>query len=483
MRYSSVTLQAFVALGAGVAAASGFDASNIGSAFSGPVCHDPAAVHHNPGLLVHLERPALLASLGIVAGSIGYTRDYRGTYQLADGFELRGPVPEALVDPSKSGPAQAVSATVFSPAGDVFVGGRIHDRLGLGLGVYVPYAAPVGFDADGPQRFQLQEVFIAVTRVTASVGVGLSDKISIGAGVSYLFGLANLKKIQDFGAVQDFSDALAGPPVSQANDFGPDAPPAVRELDVLARPFSLTEATAHALSFVGGVFVQANENVEIGLSYDHGGELEFEGDFALDMSDDFFTQDLASEGLVYAPLVQGDAFLTFRVPKRVAVAVAVDVSDALRLEPGLTWVKWSDVDAFRIRLESPDLAQPKFGLPPRSKAVLPRNWQDSLHAVLPGRYRLTGGPELLWLVGYESPASPDETVDAASPDGHRLLGGFGARFAFSNGMSLLADAKLQATLPREVTTSQNDLANGRYTLFIAAVGAHLTVPLGGGDAR
>lgn len=479
MRYSSVTLPALLAAAPGAAVASGLDAPVIGTAFSGPVAHDAAAVHHNPGLLVHLDRPALLASLGVVAGHIGYTRDYRGAYQLADGFELRGPVPAALVDASKSGEAGSVSATPFSPTLDVFVGGRVHDRLGLGLGVYVPYAAPVSFDEHGPQRFQLQEAFIAITRVTGSVGVGVHDKVSIGAGVSYLFGLANLKKIQDFGAVKDFSDALAGPPVSQANDFGPDAPPAVRELDVLARPFSLTDATAHALSFVAGVHIQANPNVEIGLSYDHGAELEFEGDFALDMNDDFFTQDLASEGLVYAPLVQGDAFLTFRIPKRVAASVGVDVSDVLRLEPGLTWVKWSDVDAFRIRLESPDLAQPKFGLPPRSRAELPRRWQDSLHAVLPGRYRLTDGPELLWLVGYESPASPDETIDAASPDGHRLLGGFGARFGFANGMSLLADLKLQATLPREVTSSENDLANGRYTLFIAAVGAHLTVPLGG----
>ena len=463
------------------AQASGLDAPLIGTAFSGAVAHDPAAVHHNPGLLVHLERPAVLASLGLVAGHIGYTRDYRGTYQLADGFELREPIPGALVDGSKHGETTAVSATPFSPTLDVFVGGPVHRRLGLGLGVYVPYAAPVKFDEHGPQRFQLQEAFIAVTRVTGSVGVGLTDQVSVGGGVSYLYGIANLKRIQDFGAVQDFAGALAGPPVNQANDFGPDAPAGVRELDVLARPFSLTDATAHAISFVAGVHIQANPNVEIGLNYDHGANLDFEGVFALDMSDPLFTQDLASEGLTYVPLVKGDATLSFALPKRATVAVAVDVNPALRLEPALTWVKWSDLDAFRITLRSPDLAQPKFGLPPSSKAVLPRNWNDSVHVTLPGRYRLERGPDLLWTVGYESPASPDETIDAASPDGHRLIGGFGARFTFANGMGLLADLKLQATLPRTVTASDYDLGNGTYTLFIAAVGAHLEIPLGGGE--
>lgn len=460
------------------AGASGLDAPLIGSAFSGAVHHDAAAVHHNPGLLVRLERPALLASLGVVAGSIGYTRDYRGRYQLSDGLELQDPIDDALVDGNKQGAAQEVTATPFSPTADVFIGGPVHRRLGVGFGIYVPYAAPVSFDENGPQRFQLQEAFIAVTRFTGSLGVGLTDDISLGAGVSYLYGMANLKRIQDFGATPDFADALAGPPVSQANDFGPDAPPSVRELDVLARPFSLTDASAHAVSFVAGVHIQANPNVEIGLSYDHGATLDFEGVFALDMNDDFFTQDLAAEGLTYVPLVEGDATLSFAVPKRATAAVAIDVSEALRLEPALTWVKWSDLDAFRIKLTSPDLAQPKFGLPPTSKAVLPRNWSDSLHVVLPGRYRLKGGPELLWTLGYESPASPDTTVDAGSPDGHRLLGGFGARFTFASGLGLLVDTKLQGIVPRTVTTSEYDLGNGRYTLFIAALGAHLEVPLG-----
>jgi long-chain fatty acid transport protein len=76
-------------------------------------------------------------------------------------------------------------------------------------------------------------------------------------------------------------------------------------------------------------------------------------------------------------------------------------------------------------------------------------------------------------VGYQSPASPDSTIDVASPDGHRLIGGLGAVYSLSESVALSADVRLQGILPRTVTTSDHDLGNGRYTLFIAAAGGHL----------
>lgn len=457
--------------------ASGLDSPTIGAVFSGPVTRDAAALYHNPGLLVRLDRPALLATLGLVAGSIGYTRNYREPWQFSDGFEIRDPGPEHI-DPSKSGPQESVSATPFSPTGDLFFALPIHDRLALGFGFYVPYAAPVKFPDDGPQRFALQEAFIAVTHLSGGLSLAFSDTFSVGAGVSYVFGTANLRRIEDFGSVPDFGDALANPPISQDNRFGADAPSTVRELDVLARPFSLTNANAHAVSFNVGLFFEPTKALDIGLTYDHGGDMEFEGEFALDMNDEFFTQDLASQGLVYKPLIEGTAVLGFRLPKRINAAVAYDVRPDLRFEGRLGYITWSDIDAFDVALTSPDLAQPEFGLPATSAKALPREWEDSVHVEVHGGHGLASGSVVRWMIGYQSPASPDATIDAASPDGQRFLAGAGFEMSFQNGMRLLVDTKLQTIAPREVTTSRYDLGNGEYTLFLASLGAHLTVPFG-----
>ena len=461
-----------------LAAASGLDAPTIGAVFSGPLTRDAAALYHNPGLLVRLDRPALLASLGVVVGSIGYTRDYRGQYQFADGFEINDPVGPEHLDASKRGPQSTATATPFSPTGDLFFALPINRRVALGFGFYAPYAAPVAFPDDGPQRFTLQEAFIAVTHLSGGASVAFGDRFSMGASVSYVFGIANLRRLEDFASVPDFGDALASPPISQDNSFGADAPSTVRELDVLARPFSLTDATAHAVTFNVGLHFEPNDTVDLALTYQHGAQMDFEGDFALDMNDDFFTQDLASQGLVYQPLIEGVAQLGFRLPKRIGAAVAVDVNPATRVEGRLAYVTWSDLDAFDISLTSPDLAQPAFGLPATSAKALPRDWDDSVHVTVLGGHRLDDGPTLNWLVGYQSPASPDATVDASSPDGQRFLAGFGATFGFEDGMQLGVDTQLQVIAPRTVTTSKFDLGNGEYTLLLASLGAHLTVPFG-----
>lgn len=483
MRISLQLTAISTALWAVSAGASGLDAPTIGAVFSGPVTRDAAALYHNPGILVRLERPQLLASLGLVAGSIGYTREYRGAYQYADGFEIRDPVSPEHIDPDKTGKQKSVSATPFSPTGDLFFALPIHDRLALGFGFYAPYAAPVKFPDDGPQRFTLQEAFILVTHLSGGLSIAFNETFSVGASVNYVFGVANLRRLEDFGSVPDFGNALAGPPVSQPNSFGADAPSTVRELDVLARPFSLTDATAHAVSFNIGLFFQPTDSVDIGLTYDHGAQMDFEGDFALDMNDEFFTQDLASQGLVYQPLIEGVAQLGFRLPKRISTAVAGQINSNLRLEGRLAYITWSDIDAFNISLTSPDLAQPEFGLPATSAKALPRDWVDSVHVEGHGAWRLEGGTTINWMLGYQSPASPDETVDAASPDGERFLVGVGGDWGFANGMRLRVDSKLQMIAPRSVTTSAYDLGNGEYTLFLASVGAHLTVPFGGPEAR
>ena len=72
-------------------------------------------------------------------------------------------------------------------------------------------------------------------------------------------------------------------------------------------------------------------------------------------------------------------------------------------------------------------------------------------------------------------ASPDKTVDTASPDGNRLIGGIGGGINLSERVALYADARFQGILPRKVTTSDYDLGNGTYKLFIATIAGHLKV--------
>lgn len=461
--------------------ASGLDAPTVGTAFSNPAVPDAAALYWNPGLLGLLDRTELLLGAGLVVGRAAYQRTRRAPYQHADTLEFKEPISPENLDPRKTGDDRQVSATPVAPFGDAFVAVPIIPGTSvLGLGVYTPYAAVLGFPEDGPQRWQLQEAFITFTHISAGLGFRVTDRIAFGASGSYVFGLAALSKIQDFAALDDFGEALARPPTRQPNDFGADAPTTVRELDVLARPVVIHDATSHGWTFNAGLAVRPTDTVLVGLCYQHGSEADFGGQFTLDLDDDFFTGDLAEVGLQYPPLVAGDARLRFELPRRVQAGVAWDVDPGLGLWAQAAWVQWSVLDRFRIRLDSPDLAQPELGLPPHSAVSLPRRWRDSVHLEVGGRPRLTESLSLLVSAGYQSPASPDDTIDVASPDGHRLLAAVGLGWAVHPAVLLVAHGRLQAILPRAVNDSEHDLGNGTYNLLLGSLGAHAQFRFGGG---
>lgn len=466
----------------GLAQASGIDVPHIGTTWSSPTTRDAAALYWNPAMLAYSERGEVLIGVGVAAGNIRYQRDRRATYQLEDSLEFAEPIDPAYIDPNKTGSYPEVASPFAAPNGGVFAAiPLLEDRLTLGLGVYVPYAAPLEYPEDGAQRFALQQAFIAVTRVSAGLAVKVHERVSLGASVSYVLGIAQLRKVQDFAAVDLFGDALANPPINQPNDFGADAPSTVRELSVLARPFALHDGLSHGVTFNVSIAANPIDPLWIGLTYDHGSRTRFRGSFQLDMDDQFFGQDLSAKGLDFPPLVEGDATLGFRLPKRILFGLAYDISSRLRVDTNLAYVFWSDLKTFELTLDSADLAQPEIGIGPTTTVQLPRNWKGAIHADVSLR-GVVGKRERVKLsgtVGYQSPASPDETVDVASPDGQRLLGAFGVGFVASEKVTLYADTEIQGILPRTVTDSDFDLGNGTYNLLLASVMLHAQVAFGG----
>ncbi|XXX75832.1 outer membrane protein transport protein [Sorangium sp. So ce134] len=443
------------------------------SGASGPTTPDAAAIFWNPAALAGVERPELILGAGLIVGHATYERERRGAYQTPDTLQFKLPLDAANVDPRKTGPAEEVSTTPVAPTGNAFLAiPAIPNRLTVGVGLYVPYAAALSFP-DGAQRWQLQQAFIVATSLTAAAGLRLTDQLSFGAGLSYVGGIAELSKVQDFGSLKEFHDGLDY--LKQDNDFGPSTPSELRELDVLARPISLKQALSHGVSFHLGLAFNPNKDLRFGLTYQHSTAMRYKGTFAIDMNHPFFTQDLAEQGLRYKPIVEGDAELSFTLPKRLTAGVGYRVNDKLSIDGLLSYVLYSDIEAFVVTASSPDLAQPKLGITDRVAVTLPRRWNDTVWAEVGAKYQLSDALIGTASVGYQSPASPDETIDVASPDNHRLIGDVGAILKVSDSVSLSGDVRVQGILPRTVTKSDYDLGNGEYTLVLTTVGGHLKV--------
>src|SRR5690606_27074530 len=129
------------------------------------------------------------------------------------------------------------------------------------------------------------------------------------------------------------------------------------------------------------------------------------------------------QGLKFKPLVRGDATLEFNLPKRITLGAAYDFNPRWRVDGFLQYVRYSEVDAFIVKTTSPDLAQPALGIGESLTVKLPRNWKDTVWVEASARFRPTERLLVSATLGYQSSAAPDKTVDTASPDGHRLIGG------------------------------------------------------------
>jgi long-chain fatty acid transport protein len=183
------------------------------------------------------------------------------------------------------------------------------------------------------------------------------------------------------------------------------------------------------------------------------------------------------------PIVRGTTHIEFSLPKRLTLGAGYVIHPKFSLDGLVSYVFWQDFDAIRIRLTSPDLAQEALGIGESADQTIVRDWQGSVHAEVWGRIRPIERLLVSVLLGYQSSASPDSTVDMQSPDGNRMLFGGGVGWRFNDTFSLYGDFEGQAILPRRVVASDFDLGNGTYNLFIGQVSVHGQVRFGARRAR
>jgi long-chain fatty acid transport protein len=468
----------------GIAAASGFSATSVGTTLSGPATEDAAAVYWNPAFVGFSEGPTLLLGAALVAGEVEYRRERRALYQREDALDFALPVAPGDLDPGKTGVAALARSRQAAPVPAAFVtlplgGGRI----AVGVGAYLPLTAAVDFGSSGPQRWAVDRALLTTAELGGAVSVRLHPRLRLGAGLAYVLGYAELERVQDFAAVQPVASALAGPAIGQDNDFGAEAPPAVRELDVMARPIAIRDAFARAVTFRLGLAAELSPALRAGLAYHHGVTLHYVGSFELDMNDPFFTGDLAAKGLRYEPTVRGEASVSLPAPGSLHLGTRYQLGPALAFGASAAYTFWSALDAIDVRLRSAGLAQPEMGLPPSAAIALPRDWRDTVALSLAGDALCLRQLRCWGTLGYSSGASPERTVDVASPDGDRLSASLGAELDLGERWALALDAELERVLPRSVTRSDHDLGNGRYEMSILSVGLFARHRLGGGAPR
>ena len=375
-------------------------ANDLGRANAGRVVstQDAQAAFGNPALMVHFDRATVTSTLSFINGEAGFAEDGSSD---ALGRPLGGDVDDAFAD-------------AFVPALQGVL--PIGDRVALGLSVNAPFGLASRYPEGSVARYQAIDSELFTLNVNPSVGVAVSDTLSIGGGISVQYADVILSNSIDFGTIQA---GLGGPPALIASNDG--------RVELTGDDWSV--------GWNIGAAWMSGERVTVGIHYrsevDH--LIEGEADFTVPVT----AQALTAGGR----FTDSEATAALDLPASLELGVRLSLSDRVDLYADVTRQYWGDLEGLRVVFDNP--AQPdtveELNYGTADRFALGADWEASAD------WSLRAG--VAW---DESPSDP-EFATARIPDNDRLFLAAGATWrGLADGPGLLHGVQLDFAYNRIV---------------------------------
>ncbi|HET6521835.1 MAG TPA: porin, partial [Geminicoccaceae bacterium] len=257
-------------------------------------------------------------------------------------------------------------------------------RLKLGLGVSAPFGLKTEYDDGFVGRYHALNSELRTVNVNPSVAFGLTDWLSVGAGLNIQYADGELTNAIDFGTI----GTLFGVPglVPQQSDG-----------------FAAIKGDDWSFGYNLGVLIEPRAGTRIGLAYRSRIAHELEGRASFEVPPEA------------AQLTAGGAFTDTAataevdLPETVSLGVAQRIGQRWTVLADVTWTNWSRFDELRIRFASG-----------QDDAVTVHDWHDSFRYGAGIAYAWSDALELRLGVAYDETPVPDRTRTPAVPDNDRL---------------------------------------------------------------
>lgn len=400
MRATSAALAVCLLLVPSMVEGQGFGIYEQGSCSRGRVgagvaepCDDGSAVYVNPAGLTGRRGIVISGGGSLIVGSSRFTNDSRLTTNLERNPRL-------------------------APHAYLIVG--VSERLAIGAGLYSPYGLGLEWPSEFEGRFVSYDSELQTFYVQPTVAYALSDRVSIGGGLTIAHGRAiRLHRREDLAAVP-----LAGVP---GVTFEALVDPGTDVVD--------TRLDGSASPRIGGnlgVLVTLSERLRVGARYLTATTLEFEGTatFRPAGADHRVTKPNVLGVPVGTPL---DPFVSeiraalqdqpvrteIEMPAQFVAGVSVHPARRLTVLADYHWVGWSAFDRVALDFTGPLPADEAFVQNYRNTSAL----RVGIDVEVAEALTLHAG------YAHSQAAAPDETVTPLLPESRRnhVAGGIGWR--------------------------------------------------------
>jgi long-chain fatty acid transport protein len=242
-----------------------------------------------------------------------------------------------------------------------------------------------------------------------TVGVKLTDQLSVGAGVSYIYSTVNFKLVE----IADFTGF----------GFGSYDVPAELEGD------------GSSWAFNAGLLYRA-EKFSLGLNWRSGFNIDYSGDLTLDKSA------VPSPLRAYLPDGAGGE-TTFKFPHILGIGASI----TLLLSLDIHYVLWSRFDKYVVTFDDPTMA-PLETL---------EDWKDAFTFRLGGQYTISPQFALRAGVIYDQTPQPVKSMDPLLPDADRFAAIVG--FGWTLAKNLVLDLAFHHEIFGDRTSPNRDIYN------------------------
>jgi len=313
--------------------------------------------------------------------------------------------------------------------------GPAEGKWRAGVGVYTPFGSQLKYQEGWEGRFSLTEITLQSIYVQPTVSYAITDKLSVGAGLTILaYGAVNLQK---------------------------DIP-----LPSSTGHITLDGKTKTGFGVNAGIFFKPSDKLSIGVSYRSKIDAKVEGG------------DLKLEGIPNNPPLStrftADKFdATLPLVASYNIGVGVMPTDKLTLAFDVNFTEWS---AYRnLQFDFTKDGNPAV-IGGNTSSVSKRNYEDALTFRLGGQYKVTDNFTARLGGAYDFTPVQEGYATPETPDNDRLIGTAGLTYQVSENFGIDASFMYQHVMKRTQTEGQlldngtSDRIAGTYVTNIAIPG-------------
>lgn len=288
---------------------------------------------------------------------------------------------------------------------NLYYSNKLNDKLAVGFGIFAPFGLATEYDKDWVGRYHAVESDVTTINFNPSVAYQVTDKLSIGAGVSVQYMDVTLSSMIDGGAIL----ALEGEPVT----------PSDTDYDI----FGENIADDIDFGFNLGLLYRINDATRIGLAYRSEIAHKLEGKFKADLN--------ANTAGLAAMFTTQDIYGKIDLPASASASVFHQINDRLALMADVSWTGWNSFQKIDIVYEG-DGVGPTLS----RNSVTTAKWEDTWRYSIGATYKATEELALRCGLAYDESPIPDESFRTPRiPGTDRTWLSIGLNYAFSDSLS------------------------------------------------